>query len=147
MTLRTAAWHDALMSRWLEDEVRASNQKVVKDENGKDKKVPVTVEPLKLKFQARSVYFFGTRTPSSCKFKVTIDGQPTKGQKGQDPGVYETTSANIGGNTHLSVLLAQDLDPEKVHELVLEPLITGEAPQELRFESICLAGGPAKLVE
>jgi hypothetical protein len=45
----------------------------------------------------------------------------------------------VGGNGHHAQVLATGLDRDVVQVLELEPLLTG-TDQELRLESLCLAG-------
>jgi len=51
----------------------------------------------------------------------------------------------VGGNTHHPQVIAENLDPAVPHTLEIEPLLAEDGSQELRLESICVAGGEAKV--
>lgn len=142
-----AAFHDMLMTRWLDDESIASNRKSEVGADGKKQSVPQTVAPLKARFSGSMVFLFGEATTKSGKYRVTIDGQPVARQLGWgktapefDPGDF---SKKLNGNAHHAQVLATGLDPAKEHTLVIEPLFDANAENELRLESICVAGGEA----
>ena len=50
------------------------------------------------------------------------------------------------GNTHHVQVIAENLDATKDHILEIEPFFTSDQEQELRIESICVAGGDAKVL-
>ena len=52
----------------------------------------------------------------------------------------------VRGNTHLVHVVADGLDPKVTHTLVIEPVFSKMIEQELRLESICVAGGEAKVL-
>ena len=116
-----SAWYDALMSRWLDDLTIASPG----------------CEPLEVKFNGSVVIVFGESTTSSCKFKVTIDGKLAAEK--------DASAKRFGGNTHLSPLIVEGLDADVEHSLKLEPVFGEPDQKELRIESICVAGGEAKV--
>jgi len=122
---RVSAYYDMLMSRWLDSEVVAS----YKGSNP---------QPLKLRFHGSMAMVFGEGTMQTGRYRVTVDG------KAKD---YDTGALARGarGNTHLVQLLASGLDPAAEHTLVIEPLL--EDGQELRFESLCVAGGRPEVIQ
>jgi len=121
----TSAWFDALMSRWLDDVTIASA------EGGR-------VEPLRVEFRGSMLMIFGEKTPSSGRYRFRIDGGA--------PVERDASSRQLGGNVHLTEVLAQGLDPSAEHTLELEPVFEREGERELRLESICVAGGDGPLV-
>jgi len=145
---RTSAWYDAYMARWLDDVVIASNVVVTNDEEGKKVTTKVKVEPLMVTFKASSVLLFGEETLKSGKFLAFVDGEPCTWTKwDKEFTEFDASSKKFGGNRHLNKMLVTGLDPTKIHTLEIRPLFNDEEPQELRLESICLAGGEAKLLE
>jgi lysophospholipase L1-like esterase len=135
-----SAYFDMLMSRWLYDEVVASNRK---------DKAPQEVARLKAKFSGSMVMLFGESTPNSCKYRVYIDGKPVEHQPDKKkPPVTEFDGGHLGrilkGNSHHAQVIATGLDAAVEHTLEIEPIFTAEnTEQELRLESICVAGGNA----
>jgi len=117
----TAAWFDALMSRWLDDVAIASP-------GGAG-----PTEPLRVAFRGSMVMLFGERTPSSGRYRARIDGG--------GPVERDASSRQFGGNVHLTEVLATGLDPSAEHTLEIEPVFEREGERELRVESICVAGG------
>jgi len=121
-----AAYFDFLMSRWLEDEVIASPG----------------AAPLRLKFRGGMLLFLGESTSKSVKYKVTIDGKVVEHVEGKQT-LQSFDAARlakmVGGNAHHAQVIATGLDPAFDHTLELEPLFTGK-DQELRLESVCVAG-------
>ena len=146
-TLRTAAYQDALMSRWLDDEVRVANWTEAKEATGKKGVVELTPEPLKVRFNGAMVFLFGTKTEASCKYRILIDGALVQCKNNKVPeDTFEASSGGVHANTHLSQLIATGLDPKITHELTMEPVFEKGSKQELRFESLCIAGGEAKIL-
>lgn len=130
-----AAYFDMLMSRWLDDEVIASSK------SGEIKR-------LSARFKASIVMLFGESTLSSGKYHVYIDGQLVKHTAGKQ--MIEEFDAGdlgkrVGGNAHHAQVLAEGLDAAVEHTLEIEPIIDPKVEQEWRFESICVAGGAAKV--
>jgi lysophospholipase L1-like esterase len=122
-----AAYFDFLMTRWLEDEVIAGTG----------------ASPLTLKFRGSMVLFLGESTTKSAKYRVTIDGKVVEHAEGKqtlqtfDPA---RLGKAVGGNAHHAQVIATGLDGSVDHTLEIEPLFTGK-DQELRLESVCVAGG------
>ena len=145
----TSAWYDALMSRWLDDEAIASNRtKAMDPESKKEKLVPQAVEPLRVKFNGSMLMLFGEKTLKSCKYRCTIDGKVVEHKDWATKKTlaeFEASAKQFGGNTHLTQVIAEGLDPAADHTLVIEPLFEGDAEQELRIESLCVAGGKARV--
>ncbi len=146
---RVSAWYDGLMSRWLDDVVIAKSMKVSKDK--KTKKVTRTkleVKPIVVKFKAAGVLVFGEETVKSGKYLAFIDGKPaTWSRWGKSYTEWNLNSKKFGGGRQHVGALATGLDPTKVHTLEIRPVFDSDEPQELRLESICLAGGKAEIIE
>jgi len=124
---RTSAWYDGLMSRWLDDEVIASK----------------SAEPLRAKFRGSAVLLFGEETVKSGRYRVLIDGQPVTNpyaRKDAPSDEFSASSATAGGNKHHAQLVATGLYAAKWHTIEIQPLFAGDSEQELRLESICVAG-------
>ena len=135
-----SAYFDMLMSRWLDEETIASR--------GSKGHGPA---PLRVKFQGSMVMLFGESTPNSAKFRAVLDGKvvehPSADKK---QALREFDAAGfarlINGNAYLVQVLAEGLDPEVEHALEIQPIFADGAEQELRIESICVAGGRATVV-
>lgn len=146
----TSAYFDMLMSRWLDDGVIASNRVAEKAADGKESLAPQEVGRLKVKFRGTMVMLFGEGTMKSGKYRVYIDGSNLAPGSATGEGTpMEFDSAKIAGpsngNTHHVQVIAENLDATKDHILEIEPLFTPGQEQELRIESICVAGGDAKV--
>ncbi|MCX7933940.1 MAG: SGNH/GDSL hydrolase family protein [Planctomycetota bacterium] len=143
----TAAWHDGLMSRWLDDVVIARNYRTEKNAEGKDEKKPQTAERFRFRVKCRVLAFFGESTPSSASYRVWIDGKPRRhvphGKK-EETDLF-TAANNFGGNVQHWQIIATDLDQTAEHEIAIEPVFEAGKEQELRLESVCVAGGEAKV--
>ena len=145
----TSAWYDALMSRWLDDVVIAANRsKAVDPATKKESTAPQKVERLRVRFNGSMALLFGEKTPKSCRYRVWLDGKIVEHKEGQPPKVldsFDASSKQFGGNVHLTQVIAEGLDPKADHTLEVEPLFAGDEEQELRIESLCVAGGAAKV--
>lgn len=133
-----SAYFDMLMSRWLDDEVIASS---------KGAKVP---DRLRLKFRGSMIMLFGESTPKSGKYRVFIDGKLIERRAGKE--VFQEFDAGdlgkrMNANAHLVQVLAEGLDPEMEHTLEIEPVFAAGVDQELRFESVCVAGKNAAVTK
>ena len=132
----TSAFFDMLMSRWLDDLTIANSHK--------------PAARFKAKISASMVMLFGESTPSSGQYRIHIDGTLVERQ---DPKTKATkTEFDAGelarrsnGNVHLAHVLVENLDPTREHIIEIEPVFAGTALQELRIESMCVAGGLAKV--
>jgi len=143
---RVSAWYDAYMPRWLDDVVIAANTNTGKDENSDHVTTPLTVEPLVVNFKAGTVMLFGEATLKSGQFKVFLDGKHVPCPQGKETlDLFDLSSKRFGGNTHFNAVMAAGLDLDTVHELKLVPVFAKGEEQELRLESICLAGGEARI--
>lgn len=148
----TSAYFDMLMSRWLDDEIIASSPAPV-PENGIQKPVPTPmrgVAPLVVKFRGSMVMLFGEGTPQSCKYRAVLDGKPVSFKPpGAKEELHEFDAAGIAGpsqgNTHHWQVLAEGLDADVDHTLQIIPIFTPGVAQEFRLESLCVAGGDAKI--
>lgn len=125
---------DFLMTRWLDDVTIASNF-IPKD---RTKTVPAApAAPLKLTFKGSTVLFFGESTPRSGKCKVIIDG------KEKEFNTCQLGPNNVG---RMWLLIAEELDPASTHTMEIVPIFeAADKPQEICLESICVAGGEAKV--
>jgi len=142
-----SAYFDMLMSRWLADECVASNKKEITTD-GKKTQVAQDVARLKARFHGSMVMLFGESTPKSCKYRVYIDGKQIENQPDKKkPALQEFDGAHLGrmlnGNSHLAQVLATGLSTDAEHTLEIEPIFADGPGQELRLESICVAGGQA----
>jgi lysophospholipase L1-like esterase len=138
----TAANHDWLMSRWLDDLVVARNRGL--DLQGQPGQEPQPVEPLRLEVEATAILLFGESTANSGKFRMKLDGKPVTMAWGPDKG-SEVFDGNRwkSGNGFLLFEVARGLDPSVPHLLEIEPVFDDDKLQELKLESICVAGGKA----
>jgi len=138
----TAVNHDWLMSRWLDDLVVVRNRDL--DAKGKPLAQPRPVAPLRLQVDAASILVFGEATAGSGTFRVRIDGTVVAGKGGQlkDSDLFDGNRWKTG-NGHLVFELARGLDTAKPHLVEIEPVFAEDKDQELRIESICVAGGRA----
>jgi lysophospholipase L1-like esterase len=160
-----SAYFDMLMSRWLDDEVVASLAKLppAKAEEAlsqakPDKAAPAdspavqAIERLQLRFRGSMVMLFGESTNKSGKYAVYIDGRLIEHRDGDEksPLLTEFDAGKLGktlnGNTHLVQVLAEGLDPAIEHTLEIEPRLEN-ADQEVRLESVCVAGGDATVTK
>jgi len=134
----TSAFFDFLMSRWLDGEAIATRPTV---ETGDD--LPSQPGRLKARFRGRTVMLFGETTKASGTYRVWIDGAPVEHIS---PWTKEKTdlfdagafAERIGGNGHHGQVIATGLDGSVEHLLEIEPVL--EPGQELRLESLCIAG-------
>ncbi len=141
----TAVNHDWLMSRWLDDLVVARNRKP--DEPGTPGKESQPVQPLRLKVEATAILLFGESTADSCRFRVLVDGVAVTGKGGQEKGAdWFDGNRWKTGNGFLLWEVARGLDPSVPHLLEIEPVFDSAKAQELKLESICVAGGKATVV-
>lgn len=137
----TACNYDWLMSRWLDDLGVASNRAAAV---GKDAPLPQTAATLRLRVDASAIMLFGEGTLQSGRFRVLIDGVALVGNGSQIKGTDEFDANRWKtGNGFLWVELARGLDTAKPHLVEIVPLFAADQEQELRLESICVAGGKA----
>ena len=136
-----SAYFDMLMSRWLDDEVVARPAKVAA--------ASPAIGRLRFRFTGSMAMLFGESTPASGKYRAYIDGKLV--QKKSDDGKSTQSEFDAGhlgrlvkGNTHLAQVIAEGLDPAVEHTLEIEAVLNAE--QELRIESICVAGGTARVI-
>ncbi len=146
----TSAFFDMLMSRWLDDEVIAANREEETGADGKKTLQPREASRLAVKFRGSMILLFGEGTPKSGKYRAYIDGKPAIYMPfGAKEPMREFDAANIAakanGNAHHYQVLAEGLDPTIDHSLEIEPRFNSDIEQELRLESICVAGGDAKV--
>jgi lysophospholipase L1-like esterase len=135
---RVSAYFDMLMSRWQDQQLVAHRAK-----EGE----PAT-QRLKLRFQGAMAMLFGESTPSSCHYLVYLDGKLLERQvKDQTLTEFDavTFARRANGNVHHVQLLATGLDPTIWHTLEIEPLFKDDSEKELRLESLCVAGGTARV--
>ncbi len=124
MPNRNAVAYDFIPSRWMDSVAVASRDKDTS---------PNAPEPLVLFVRGRNLFFFGEGTPTSGKYHIHIDGIKVK-------------TVDIGAQWKTGVgryfeMLAQGLDPAVEHKVEIIPEL--QPGQELRLESLCIAGEPA----
>jgi lysophospholipase L1-like esterase len=117
---RNASAYDFVMSRWLDDVTKAGGAEVA---------------PLRLVVRGRNVLLFGEGTPLSGRYEVRINGGEQR--------IYDAGASAKGGNLRYVEIIAEGLDPAKTYTIEIQPLLL-EA-QELRIESICIAGESASV--
>jgi len=79
--------------------------------------------------KAEDILLFGEQTKVSGNYEVRING-----------GVPQKYAAKCtGGNMRLVQVIAEGLEPGKEHEIEITPQLN--PGEELRIESVCLAGG------
>lgn len=115
---RGAVAFDFVMSRWADDMTIARGAEA---------------EPLRLVVRGSNVLVFGEGTPISGRYEVRVNGGEPKTY---DPGQYAK-----GGNFRHVQFIAQGLDAGREHVIEIRPLLADG--QELRIESVCVAGAPA----
>ncbi len=128
---RISAWHDCLMSRWLDSVAVAE-------------RAPGATEPAawELRFRGATVMLFGECTVTSGKLRVLIDGKPSLEFK---DGILDCRSG-AGGTYKLDPTLATGLDQTVEHILRLEPFDDRAGLAEWRIESVCVAGANAAVL-
>jgi lysophospholipase L1-like esterase len=115
---RNAVAFDFVMSRWADDMTIAQGPKA---------------QPLTLKVRGKNVLLFGDGTPISGRYEVRVNGG--------EPKIYEPGQHAKGGNFRHVQFIAQNLAADREHVIEITPLL--EEGQELRIESVCVAGSPA----
>lgn len=149
--MRTSPNFDQLMSRWLDDVLIGSNRKVVPDGMGKVTSIPQKVDKLNFQFRGSMVMLLGESTEKSCKYKVFLNGKLVERDGGKQGKLTEFDASWLAyllrGNSHLVQVIGEGLDPKANHTLEIEPIFSAKmVEQELRLESICVAGGDAKVL-
>ncbi|MFW5857376.1 MAG: SGNH/GDSL hydrolase family protein [Planctomycetota bacterium] len=139
--LRTSAFYDAYMARWVGTEAVAHNA----PRFTRRAKGPFPApEPLVLGIRAESILLFGTSTVDSGQYRIVLDGEVLEfGPHYNRTKVLDASARRFGGNTRLLQKVRSGLDPDVEHRLVIEPLFDEDKAQELRIESVCVAGGEA----
>ena len=128
-----SAYYDMLMSRWQGDQAVAETT------------ATTAAAPFACTIQAGTVLIFGESTEKSGSYQVLIDGAaqvPPGSKTGADidAGAF---ARNAHGNVHHVVVVTTTLDPARSHRLEIVPHLA--AGQELRLESVCVAGGAARV--
>lgn len=149
---RVSAFFDFLMSRWLDDETIASSMKDSIGADGKKTRVAQPVEKLAVKFRGTTVLLFGETTFKCGKYRVYIDGKLHEYLAGDKKTMLTEYDAGdfarrINGNGHYVQPIAEGLDSAVEHTLEIEPLFEAGKDQELRFESLLVAGGAATVIK
>ena len=144
-----SAYFDMLMSRWLDDETIASRWAEV-EKAGRKEKAAQEVGRLRAKFSGTMVMLYGESTVTSAKFRAWIDGKAVEHKPDKDKPPVDFWDAGqlakmVKGNTFLATVIAEGLDGSVEHTLEIEPLFKDETDQELRLESLCVAGGEARV--
>lgn len=138
--------YDWQMSRWLDAVTIASNRIDQAGADGKTTRVPAPVADLRFSVKAASVVLFGEASAASCRFRVLVDGTPVIVKWGATHGTDQFEANPWKGYGHLVLEIARGLDPAVAHTVEIEPLFAADQDQELRLESICVAGGEATAV-
>jgi hypothetical protein len=97
---------------------------------------------------ARYLMVFGEATTKSGKYRVWVDGQPHTYPVGKDKtptDLYDMSARRFGANWSYAQRIVGDLDPAVEHRVELEPVLDDAEEQELRLESLCVAGGAAAI--
>ena len=94
------------------------------------------------------VMLFGESTPTSARFRAVLDGKVVEHKSADKTQTLREFDAAgfarlINGKAYLVQVLAEGLDADVEHTLEIQPLFADGAEQELRIESICVAGGKA----
>ena len=147
----TSIFYDFQMSRWMDGIVILANRadqldaqgKPVKGADGKVVRVAQPTASLKLTVKASTILLFGEASVASGHFRVLVDGKPTLVKWGANKGSDQFEGNLWKGYGHMVVEAARDLDPAVAHTLEIEPVLAADQDQELRFESVCVAGGAA----
>lgn len=114
---RNAVAHDFVCSRWMDSLAIAAPG----------------AGPLRFRVQGSDLMLFGEQTKISGSYVVKIDDR--------EPKKYSAVCAD--GNMRLVQIIAEGLDPAIEHMVEISPdLAKG---QELRLESLCVAGGKASV--
>lgn len=124
---RVGAYFDMQPSRWLDDVALAKAG---------------DVQPLTFRFVGNSVALFGESTRTSGKVRVFVDGEVVR-RKDEEVIDIGHWGRQLGGNVRLYEWLVDGLAADVEHTLVVEPIL--EEGQELRFESVCVAGPGARV--
>ncbi|MGE9295470.1 MAG: GDSL-type esterase/lipase family protein [Puniceicoccales bacterium] len=114
---RSAVAFDFVCSRWMDDLATAE---------ATNEDAPA---PLMLKFTGQTVLLFGEGTPKSGRYSVRIDG---------GEAVEYNTRCSSGNMRHVQIV-GIHLEPGVEHTIEITPLL--EPGEELRLNSVCVAGG------
>jgi hypothetical protein len=85
---------------------------------------------------------------TSGKYRVRIDGKPhtyTPVVNKEPTDLYDMTSERFNGNWNYHKCIVDNLDANVPHVIEIEPVLDGNTEQELRIESLCVAGGAAEI--
>lgn len=140
---RVSAYFDFLMSRWLDDVVIASNRNPDKSATATETPTPIAPQRIRVRFRGSMALLLGEATLQSGRYRAYIDGQLVTRESGGkmqsefDPGAFARA---INGNGHHVQILAEGLNPRQEHLLEIEPIFDPAQEQELRLESLCVAG-------
>jgi lysophospholipase L1-like esterase len=118
---RNAIAFDFVCSRWMDDLAIATNP------------TGSAPAPLVLRVQAAEILLFGEGTQKSGAYSVRVDGG--------EPQRFEAVCKD--GNMRLVQMVATGLDPAIAHRVEIIPEL--KQGQELRLESVCVAGAPASI--
>jgi lysophospholipase L1-like esterase len=138
-----SAFYDMLMSRWQGDQAVA--EAAAAPAGAAATSTAAAVAPFTCSVQASTVLIFGESTERSGTYQVQIDGvaQVPPGSKTGADIEAGTFARNAHGNVHHVVVVTTTLDPAQAHRLTIVPHLA--AGQELRLESVCVAGGAARV--
>ncbi len=123
--LRSAIAFDFTPSRWMDSVIIASRTKD-KDQS------PAS---LILKVQGKNILLFGEATMQSGKYRLLIDGMEVKAQ--------DLGKMSPHGTWRYVEVIALNLDEKQPHQVEIIPEL--DSGQELRLDSLCIAGAPANV--
>ena len=94
--------------------------------------------------EATSILLFGECTAEAGKFRVKVDGKPVAGRWGQEKD-SDLFNGNMwkNGNGFMNFEVIRGLEPSVPHLVEIEPVFEEGKAQDLKLESICVAGGKA----
>ena len=144
----TSIYYDFQMSRWQDEQIVATSMLEGKDAEGTVTKKSQTVAPLIVTVQATNILLFGEATTGSGHFRISVDGKVVTGRSEQEQ--EKGTDLFIGnrwktGHGHQWIEIARGLDPNVAHVVEITPVFISGQAEELRFESVCVAGGMASV--
>ncbi len=127
-----AGTFDFLCSRWMDELAIAENCQRLG--GNKFELNGVTPEPLTVKFYGSNVMLWGESTIYSGKIEVKIDDCEPVIIDAAKFGTIFTPSA------YLYAPIASGLAPDREHTMEITPILSGDQPQHLKLESICVSG-------
>ena len=136
-----AATYDFTCSRWMGTLAAAGNFVRKGYDRFELLENPSVPETLTFRFKGGMVLLFGESTFFSGTLRYAIDGK--------EYGIADTARMGrlFGSSAYYSIVLASGLDPDKEHVLTLTAVLKPDLPQQVKIESICVAGAAPVSVE